>query len=72
MKEPQRIPLTDNPRNKEPGKIPLTTNYPESMIDDLWERYDTISGPPIFAKNNENNQQNNPTSIQKLESDETN
>ena len=72
MKEPKRLPLTDNPRHKEPEKIPLTTNYPESIIDDLWERHYTISGPPIFAKNNEDNQQNNTTSIQELESDETN
>ena len=60
MKEPQKIPLTDSPRNKEPKKIPLTTlsNYDIEMIDDIWVK-------------NENNQHNNTTSIQKLESDET-
>ena len=62
MKEPQRIPLTDSPRNKEPQKIPLTTpsNYDIEMVDDVW------------IKNNEDNQHNNTSSVQKLESDETN
>jgi hypothetical protein len=59
MKEPKRIPLTDNPRNKEPQKLPLITydNYDIGITDDLWIKTD-----------NENNQQNNPTSIQELES----
>ena len=58
MKEPQKIPLTDNPRNKEPKKIPLTTPnyYNIEMTDDLWIK-------------NENNKQNNQTSVQELESD---
>jgi len=68
MKEPQRIPLTDNPRCKEPNRIPLTT-YPESIKDDLWEKHDIENGPPpVFSKINENNKQHNTTSIQKLES----
>jgi hypothetical protein len=59
MKEPKRIPLTDSPRNKEPQKISLTTSnhYDIEMVDDIW-----------IKKENENNQQNNPTSIQELES----
>ena len=61
MKEPKRIPLTDNPRNKEPRKIPLTTpsHYDIEMTDDVWIK-------------NENNQQDNKTSVQQLESDQTN
>jgi hypothetical protein len=60
MKEPKRIPLTDNPRNKEPQKLLLTApnHYNIEMFDDVWTKTD-----------NENNQQNNPTSIQELESD---
>jgi hypothetical protein len=63
MKEPKRIPLTDNPRNKEPQKLPLTTpnHYNIEMIDDIWIKTD-----------NENNQQNDSKSICKLESNETN
>ena len=63
MKEPKRIPLTDNPKNKEPQRIPLTTpnHYDIDMSDDVWIKTD-----------DENNQQNNTTSIQQLESDETN
>jgi hypothetical protein len=62
MKEPKRIPLTDNPRNKEPQKLPLTTpsHYNIEMFDDVW-----------IKTNNENNQQNNQTSVQQLESYET-
>ena len=58
MKEPKRIPLTDNPKKKEPQRIPLTTpnHYDIDMSDDIWIK-------------NENNQQNNTTSIQQLESD---
>lgn len=61
MKEPKRIPLTENPRNKEPEKIPLppTSKYDTEIVDDIWIK-------------NENNNQNNTTSIQKLESDQTN
>jgi hypothetical protein len=61
MKEPQKIPLTDNPKTKEPRKIPLTSDrdYDIDMIDDIWTK-------------NENNQQNNSQSIQQLESDATN
>lgn len=59
MKEPIRVPLTDNPKNIEPKRIPLKKNYPESMLDDLWERYDTIDGGIIFAKKNENHLENN-------------
>lgn len=59
MKEPKRIPLTDNPRIKEPNKIPLQKLdiYDIEMNgDDLWNR-------------NENNKQNNSQSISNLESD---
>jgi hypothetical protein len=58
MKEPKRIPLTDNPRHKEPEKLPLTTPeyYNIDMFDDIWIK-------------DENTQQNNTTSIQQLESD---
>lgn len=72
MKEPKRIPLTDNPRSKEPKKIPLTTSYPEPVVDDIWEKHDTINSPPVFSKINEDHKQNNTTSIQQLESDQTN
>ena len=72
MKEPKRIPLTDNPRSKEPKRIPLTKQHIDSMQDDLWDKHDTNHGPIILAKKNENNQQDNKTSIQQLESDETN
>jgi hypothetical protein len=60
MKEPKRIPLNDNIKNKEPQRIPLTTSdyYDIDMSDDIWTQH-------------ENNQQNNTTSIQQLESDET-
>lgn len=66
MKEPEKIPLTDNPRNKEPKKIRL---YPEPINDDLWQAYDTQHGPPILAKKNEDTLENNSQSIQELESD---
>ena len=58
MKEPERIPLTDNPKNKEPQRIPLTTpnHYDIEMIDDVWIK-------------DENYKQDNTQSIQKLESD---
>lgn len=58
MQEPNKIPLTDNPRNNEPKKFPLTapSHYNIEMTDDLWIK-------------NENNKQNNQTSIQELESD---
>ncbi len=61
MKEPKRIPLTDNPRNKEPEKLPLTTpsQYDIEMVDDIWIK-------------NENHTKDNTTSIQQLESDKTN
>jgi len=60
MKEPKRIPLTDNPRNKEPQKIPLTTpnHYDIEMFDDVWIKTD-----------NENYKQDNKKSIPELESD---
>lgn len=71
MKEPKRIPLSDNPRCKEPNRIPLTT-YSEPIKDDLWEKHDIGNGPPpVFSKINEDNQHNNTSSVQKLESDET-
>jgi hypothetical protein len=57
MKEPERIPLTDAPKNKEPKRIPLTTrnNYDIEMIDHLWIK-------------NEDNKQDNKTSISELDS----
>jgi hypothetical protein len=56
MKEPERIPLTDAPKNKEPKRIPLTTpsNYDIEMIDHLWVK-------------NEDNKQDNSQSLQSLE-----
>ena len=65
MKEPKRIPLTDNPRHKEPKRIPLDSDT------DLWDRYDTQHDPPIFAKDNEDHKQNNSSCLQQLESDKT-
>ena len=73
MKEPQRIPLTENPRSNEPQKRRLVC-YPEPMTDDVWERIDTKHSPPIFAKDNheKNNLENYTQSIQELESNKTN
>lgn len=62
MKEPKRIPLTDSPRTQEPQKIRLTSQ----------SQYDIEMGDDIWIKNNENHKQNDKTSIQQLESDETN
>jgi len=63
--EPTKIPLTDNPRSKEPIKIPLKS------ID-----YEVIEssgcGIVLASKiSNENNNQNNSQSIQKLETEQT-
>lgn len=69
MQEPKKIPLTDSPRSKEPQKIPLIKQYPEPIIDDVWDIYDTKCGPPVLAKKNENYLENNSQSIQELESD---
>jgi len=66
MKEPKRIPLTDHPRNKEPEKIPLTKIYPEPITNDVWDRFDTENSPPVFAKKNEDNKQDDKTSISEL------
>jgi hypothetical protein len=57
MKEPERIPLTDSPKNKEPKKIPLITpsKYDIEMIDHLWIK-------------NEDNKQDNSESISELDS----
>jgi hypothetical protein len=60
MKEPQKIPLTNNPRNREPIKIPLTTEH----LND----FDTIDNVRIKI-NNEDNKQNDTQSVQKLDSD---
>jgi len=61
MKEPTKIKLTDNPKNKSVKLTPLTStqHYDIEMSNDIWIK-------------NENNQQNNSQSIQQLESDETN
>lgn len=66
MKEPERIPLTDSPRNKEPQKLPLTTpsHYDVEMIDDLYQKYEISSDSIIPTKKNEDNQQDNSKSIQ--------
>jgi hypothetical protein len=56
VKEPKKIPLTDNPRSKEPQRIPLKKSYPEPITQDLWIK-------------NENHLENNSQSIQQLESD---
>ena len=53
MKEPKRIPLTDNPKIKEPQKIRLLPQD-NKILDE-----------------HEDNQQNNKTSIQQLESNKT-
>jgi hypothetical protein len=68
MREPDKIPLTNNPRNKEPQKIPLTKIYPEPIIDDLYEPNEAGCGV-VWTKKNENNKQDNTQSIQELESD---
>jgi hypothetical protein len=61
MKEPERIPLTDSPRNKEPKKIPLTTlgKYDIEMIDDIYQEYEISSDSIISTKKNEDNKQDN-------------
>lgn len=61
MKEPERIKLTDNPSNKNVKLTPLssTTQYDIEMDNDVWIK-------------NENNQQNNPQSVPKLEPESTN
>ena len=69
MQEPNRIPLTNNPRSKEPKRLPLGKQYPEPMTDDLCEAVYTQHSPPILAKKNENHLENNSQSIQELESD---
>lgn len=55
MDEPKRIPLTDNPKTKEPKRIRLWADE-DKTLDDI---------------DNENNKQNNSTSISKLESNKT-
>jgi hypothetical protein len=62
VKTPTPIPLTDNPRTKQPQKIPL-----KSII---YDAYDVKAEEQLYTKN-ENNKQNNTTSIQELESYET-
>jgi hypothetical protein len=61
MKEPTKIKLTDNPKNKSVKLIPLpsTQDYDSEMSDNIWIK-------------NEDNKQNNSQSIQQLESDKTN
>jgi len=58
MKEPEKIPLTDNPRNKEPQKIPLQS-FKDFVLDDTLEMIEVHHAPPIFAKKNEDNRKNN-------------
>jgi hypothetical protein len=61
MKEPTKIKLTDNPKNKSVKLIPLasTQDYDVEMSDNIWIK-------------NEDNKQNNSQSIQQLESDKIN
>ena len=61
MKEPTRIKLTDNPKNKSVKLIPLPSmkNYDIDISNDSWIK-------------NEDNKQNNSQSIQQLESDKIN
>ena len=70
MKEPERIPLTDAPKNKEPKKIPLTTstNYDIEMFDDIWQKYEMPGGSIIISKKNEDNKKDDKTSISELDS----
>jgi hypothetical protein len=56
MKEPKRIPLSEDLKNKEPKKIKLIANT-DYILDEIED---------------ENHQQNNQTSIQQLESNKTN
>jgi hypothetical protein len=72
MKEPQKIPLTNNPRSKDVKKFPLT----QSNQFDIQMQNDTYSNPnnyktfwKLFTINDEDNSQNNSTSIQQLESE---
>jgi hypothetical protein len=60
MKEPKKLPLTENPRNKEPQKLPLTPS----------NNYD-IDNAYIWV-NNENNRKDNKKIVSELESHETN
>ncbi len=69
VKEPNKIPLTNSPRTKEPTKIPLKSN---TIIEDTWERFDLKDGSVVFAKKYEDHSENNPQSIQQLESDQIN
>ena len=69
MQEPNRIPLTNNPRSKQAKKFPLKKQYPEPIIDDLCDTTHTQHSPPILAKKNEDHLENNSQSIQELESD---
>jgi threonine dehydratase len=57
MKEPTKIKLTDNPKNKNVKLTPLpsTQNYDIEMSDDIWIK-------------NEDNKQNNSQSISELDS----
>jgi hypothetical protein len=34
MQEPNRIPLTNNPRSKQPKKFPLEKQYPEPITNE--------------------------------------
>lgn len=65
MKEPERIPLTDNPRSKNVKKFPLTTTNPNPDVDNYKKLWVTPTA------NNENNSENNSQSISELESDST-
>jgi hypothetical protein len=57
MKEPTKIKLTDNPKNKNVKLTPLpsTQNYDIELSDDIWIK-------------NEDNKQNNSQSISELDS----
>lgn len=78
MKKPKSIPLSDNPRCKEVTKIPLNNNLNQfdiNMQDDIYpdpNSYKTFWKTKTVEENNEDYQQNNSESIQKLESDQIN
>jgi len=74
MKEPQRIRLNpESPTSKEVVKTPMPSMYKPEW-DAMDNQIDDIYSPLDIKKldiNDENNQQNNKTSIQELESDAT-
>lgn len=64
MKEPEKIPLTNNPRSRDIQKIPLTKVESDPDIDNYKRLWITVT-------DNENNSKNDSQSISELESYET-